>query len=193
MKYISILLLASMFSLQGLYGQVDSVKGYSKGSVKAFIENMARSNNASNADRETFRNQMKVLAITVFLALVGVALGKVSGKHKWQVLIIAVILDVGLYGIDTSLLDLSSRQLAFANRLDDYLLRWDTMSMAGVDSALTVARQGLEGSNACRKICLAFTFRLNDDFWYLFPLIGVLPVWILSNKEKQSKKKGRPE
>lgn len=89
-------------------------------------------------------------------------------------LFIAFMLNGSLYGLDTSLLDLSDRQKLLMDTLNAHLLRWDTMDTTEVDSALFDAKKEVDTSIVGDKIHRAFcTLRVNDQIWYVFPMLCV--------------------
>jgi hypothetical protein len=150
------------------------IAGYSKESVKSFIDDAVKNHFAGRTDRDAFRNQIKVLAITACIGIIGLSLGKTDRKNKLLGLAIVFFLDISLYCLDTSMLDLNNRQTTFIGKLVEYQLKWDTMDMGQVDSALTTTRRGVESSNPYEKIQLALKPRANDWFWYGLPLALIL-------------------
>ena len=155
-----------------------TTKNYPKDSAKSFVANTVARHFSGVTGREVFRNQIKVLTITVFFAMVGIALGRNAEEFGW-VLLIAVLFVGFMYIMDTSLLDLNKRELVQLSMLNEYLLDWDNLTATQINSAVADAGVGVEKSNKWKKVCLAFKFRANDWLWYGLPMIIVAMVLVV--------------
>jgi hypothetical protein len=158
--------------------------------AKYCIENTLKANGSSIFDRNKFRNQIKILAITLFLTLVGfIFSSRIDIEYKIGIYLLAVFLDIGLYCMDTALLELIQREEKYGKKLNNYLLHWKSMKENDVESAISYTlngaaverfnENGKELSTLYRKIRLAFTFRLNDFFWYFIPIFGSFLIGII--------------
>jgi hypothetical protein len=173
------LLIALVFICSMGYSQVDTSRGYSREGVRAYVERSVKGHMDAYQQREAFRNQVKTLTLTLCFTVIGIALSRTAPKDKKCILLIAFVMVTFLYAMDTSMLDLSNRQSALFHRLDGYLVRFDKMTLAEVDSALVVTDKGIGSSNPWAKISLFFTFRLNDGFWYYLPALISLALFAM--------------
>ena len=141
------------------------------------------------ASKEEFRNQVKVLALTVFFAIVGVTFTKDGQAHRNQLIGIACIANIGFYSMDTYLLDLMYRETALAGKMGEYILQWDMLNADQINHGYQTAMRGLDESTTLRKFLLGIGFAVQESapypwrprkidwLWYGGPAGAVL-VWI---------------
>jgi hypothetical protein len=168
--------------------QAQTVEPQRQSNEKAwqFVSAYADKVHSGILQKEVFRGQIKVLAITIFFVLVGIALSKDAQDLKGSVLLIAVVSVAFLYGMDTSLLDLSKRQDILFRELNGYLMRWDKLDVTGVDSALVLVKTQSDSSRVHEKLSLAFcNWRTNDQPWYILPVVVGSIIWYLKKRKKQ--------
>jgi len=173
--------------------------GYSRERVKIDIENNVKGAIDGVTNRDTFRNQMKVLYVTVFFTIIGIALTKGDKETRRFVLPIVISLCVLLDGMDTYLIDLNDRSNTYADTLHAYVLKWEMLDSAQVDAAYHTAANSLECSTPWRKLILAVGFETHKDGvswksrwidwgWYLCPIL--VYIFVLKKGKRMQKDKG---
>lgn len=177
------LLLATTLFISSSQAQIEG-SNRQRESAHLFVITSAERAHAGIMQRDEFRDQIKVLAMTIFFVIMGIALSKDAKDIKLPVLLVAILVVLFLYGIDTSLLDLSNRQGELGAEINRYLVRWDSLSDAQIDSALVVAQRKVDDSSFWGKLSLAFCdFRAIDQFWYVIPVIVGTIIWIVQKKK----------
>ncbi len=166
--------------------QTDSAKDLIRKDAHAFVLTSAERHHAGVMQKSEFRNQIKVLAITIFFTIVGIALSRDAKELKGMVLLIAAFVVGFLYWMDTSLYDLSQRELALETEINGYVVQWDALKDTEIDSAVVMAQKKVCETDVWKKIGLLFyPFRANDQLWYAMPVIVGIVIWRVQGHKKK--------
>jgi hypothetical protein len=155
MKMVALLFLfvLSLSFHEGLAQATDSCYDrFTTESAKTLVKKTQESAELHALKREEQRNQLMVLTITVLAGIVGFVFAK-DVEHKRSLLWVALFVCVFMHGLDTILLDLSNKQVTYGNRLNCYLLQWDSLDNDGIKLALTKVRDGNEPNDGFQGQC----------------------------------------
>lgn len=185
MKYTLILLFTVLFfPLQVIANDNDSCKQvanqsdtccfsrFTDSSAMRLVEKTEQNARQAYLNREEQRNQLMGLTITVLVGIVGFALSK-DNKQKNLILGMAFVFCLLMHTLDTSWSDLSNRQLAYSNRLNCYLLQWDSLRVDEKKSALMKICDGNECNDTFRntkgwerKVCMFLWDGVFNFLWW---------------------------
>jgi len=153
-----------------------------KGSAKPFLERMEASTAKGCEDREQLRFQLKALTISLSLTVFGFVIGR-ENQSAW-VLLLVPLFCLFMHVLDTLLADLSDRQMKHRNRLNSYLLKFDTLDDAGIESALEKGFEGNMPPDWGKKVWLFFFPPLSDFLWHWGLFFGTLFLYFIIRNGK---------
>ena len=154
---------------------------YGRKFLKEQLGNTLQSIEKQLDKKNEFRNQMRVLTLSLTFTMIGFVYSK-AGVDLKTFLWVPIVFNVFMYGLDTFELDLFDRQVRASKVLLYYYTHCQSLNKKEVQCAGDAIINLLRSypTSVKTKFNLLFTRGRFDKLWYGIPTLIILCVWLFS-------------